>query len=97
MRKPQIWAVRHEEFCNARVIRKDVRWPSLNFSKHLRMKVFDGIGHVEMFSYLRTLVNLFVKPNVPVEAGPTVLRWTSPLNRGLGRWWKTEKVHACLN
>ena len=62
MRKPQIWAVLHEELRNARVIRKDVRWPSLNFSEHLRMKVFNGIGHDEMFSYMRTLVNLFVRP-----------------------------------
>jgi hypothetical protein len=43
MRKPQIWAVFHEEFRNARVIRKDIRWPIFDFGEHLRMKVFDRI------------------------------------------------------
>ena len=64
MRKSQIWAVLREELCNARLVGKDVRRPGLDLSEHLRMKVFDGIGQVVRFSYLRTSVNLSVKPNV---------------------------------
>jgi hypothetical protein len=63
MRKPQMWAVLHEKLCNAGVVRKDVRGPRLDFSEHLRVKVFDGLRHVVMFSYLRTPVNLSVKAN----------------------------------
>ncbi|MCR4331137.1 MAG: hypothetical protein NUV34_00305, partial [Sulfuricaulis sp.] len=48
----------HEKLRNVRVVRKDVRGPGLDLSEHLRVKVFDGIRHIAMFAYLRTLVNL---------------------------------------
>jgi hypothetical protein len=51
----------HEKLGNARVVREDIRRPGLDLSEHFRMKVFDGIGYIVMFSYLRTLVNLSVK------------------------------------
>ncbi|TSC59296.1 MAG: hypothetical protein Greene041662_592 [Candidatus Peregrinibacteria bacterium Greene0416_62] len=56
MRQPQVWTVLNEQLCNARVVCEDFRRPGFDLSEHLRMKVFDGIGHVEMFSYLRTNV-----------------------------------------
>ena len=62
MRQPQVWTVLHEQLCNARVVCEDFRRPGFDLSEHLRMKVFDGIGHGAMFSYLRTTINLFVRP-----------------------------------
>jgi len=67
MRKPEIRAVFHEKLGNARVVGENIRRPGLDLSEYLRMKVFDGIGHVVMFSYLRTSVNLSAKPNEAVE------------------------------
>lgn len=51
----------HEEFRDSCVVGKDVCWPGLNLSEHLRVKVFDGIGRVSKFSNLRTSVNVIVK------------------------------------
>src|SRR5680860_1500052 len=49
VREPQIWAMLHEQLCNARVVRKDIHRPRLDLSEYLRMKVFDGIRHAAMF------------------------------------------------
>jgi integrase len=57
----------HEKLCDTRVVRENICGPRLDFIEHFRMKVFDGIGHKVMFSYLRTLVNLSMEPNKPVS------------------------------
>ena len=77
--------VLHEKLCNARVVRKDVRGPGSDLSEHLRMKVFDGLGHAAMFAYLRTLVNLSVKPNVEVTGAARLHRAASRERSERGR------------